>query len=158
MLIVATLSVCNTKGQHTHFGHCHFTAHIELLLSFDLIFGSSVSWELYKPLGLFSAIFATNFEACDWSKHYIQLFCDWLAIMRPGWHQVAVQYSTADDMYTDCTVLFSLDQAHFAKKINSVLNTYGQILMPVAKHSFLHQALQLPVQLTDNSCLSHLSN
>ena len=41
MLIVATLSVCNAKGQHTHFGH--FTAHIELLLSFDLIFGSSVS-------------------------------------------------------------------------------------------------------------------
>ena len=34
---------------------------------------------------------------------------------------------TADDLYTWCTVLFSLAQAHFAKQNISTQNKYGQI-------------------------------
>ena len=38
-------------------------------------------------------------------------------LLRPAWRQIVVQQTiqTAAHMYTECTVLFSLAQRHFAK-------------------------------------------
>ena len=61
-------------------------------------------------------------HACDWSKWFIQLL--WLVdntkTRLAAGSRTAVQ--TADDMNTECTVLFSLAQAHFAKQIISMQN------------------------------------
>jgi hypothetical protein len=39
-------------------------------------------------------------------------------LLRPAWHKIVVQQTiqTAAHMYTECTVLFSLAQYHFAKQ------------------------------------------
>ena len=72
--------------------------------------------------------FATNFESCDWLKRLIHLL--WLVDNTEARLATADNtVQTADDMYTECTILFSLAQAHFAKQIISTQNTYGQVLM-----------------------------
>ena len=98
------------------------------------IFGSGVSQEPYNSLDPFfcccCSSFTTNFESCDWLKRLIHL----LSLVDNTEARLATAdntVQTADDMYTECTILFSLAQAHFAKQIISTQNTYGQILMLV---------------------------
>ena len=45
--------------------------------------------------------------------------CSTKPLLRPAWRQIVVQQTiqTAAHMYTECTVLFSLAQGHFAKPI-----------------------------------------
>ena len=96
------------------------------------IFGSVVSREPYKSLDPFfccSALllcssFATNFEACYWLKWFIRS-SDWLTILRPGWWQVAVQYSTNSWLYEQC----SLNSVHWTRSVQ-FCSAWPKLMLP----------------------------
>ena len=67
---------------------------------------------------IFSFIFYIShlWDQSEQSRYFEALF-DWLPILRPGWCQVAVECSTAEHVYRDCTFFSRLAHTHSANWI-----------------------------------------